>query len=306
MTLPKHCLRMDQLSKAQIETLIDQALSFIDRDAWQIRKNTRCAGRSVGLVFDEASTRTRCSFHMAAHALGAHTIDVPQQTSSAQKGESLIDTLCNLAAMWVDALVVRSADTQWVNQLDALDPRPCVINAGNGADEHPTQALLDALTLVDQLGAVDRLKVVMVGDIKHARTAHSQIKCLQRLGLRDLVLAAPPSLLPDELPEAAAHTTSLAEALVDADVIMTFRMQQERMAEATRQGHLQDAAAYKLTAAHLAMAKPQVRLMHPGPVNWGVELCHSLKGHPASLILKQVGYGVAMRMAILCQSLRGL
>ena len=284
-------ISIDDLSDAQI----DELLSSADRYAKANRARTTfttMAGRTVFNVFYENSTRTAMSFATAAARLGAQPLTLSVEHSSVKKGETLADTALTLDAMRPDVLVVRHRDDGAVAEVASLVSCP-VINAGDGTNEHPTQALLDALTLQQHFGYVDGLNVAILGDIRHSRVARSNAKLLKRLGA-NVRLAGPPELMPE------GHNGSIEDAIAGADAVMMLRIQRERLDEEFGDAPGEYLARYGLTMARLATASEEAVVMHPGPMNRGVEIADEvadLKGR--SLILRQVENGVAVRMACL-------
>lgn len=304
-SFPKHLVSMDQLDRVMIESIIEKALAFIDKQSWQIKQNRCLAHKTVVNMFYEPSTRTQMSFQLAAQYLGARTVLFNQHVSSEHKGEHFLDSVMNIAAMWVDALVLRHPDESVLAPLLPHLPKHMVLlNAGNGSDEHPTQALLDAAAIYSHFPHMDQLKIAIVGDSRHSRAAHSQIKCFQSLGVKDLVLVGPSELLPADIAPGTVHAHALDVALEDCDVVMVLRLQKERMTSDALSFADQYAQHYQLSKAHLSKAKPHALVMHPGPMNRGIELSDDVADGPQSFILKQVGYGVAMRMALLAEMLQ--
>ncbi|HEY8393646.1 MAG TPA: aspartate carbamoyltransferase catalytic subunit [Thermaerobacter sp.] len=295
------------LARPEIEELLDEAARMKDR-LRRIRAGLSpaaafggalpLAGRRVLTLFFENSTRTMQSFHIAARLLGADALDLPVSRSSVAKGESLRDTARTCEAMGVDAVVIRHPVTGAARYAAAVLDVP-VINAGDGTGEHPTQALLDALTIRERLGRLEGLRVAIVGDVRHSRVARSNVLLLTRLGA-EVRLAGPPTMLPalGAFPGARV-TCDLREALDGADVVMALRIQRERQAGPL----LPDLGEYRrgwgLDAQRLRWAKPNVLVMHPGPVNRGVELAPEVMELPNCLIEEQVTSGVAVRMAVL-------
>jgi aspartate carbamoyltransferase catalytic subunit len=282
-------LSIDSLSDEQIDGLLDAA----ERFAAVRGASDKLAGRLVFNLFYENSTRTLMSFAAAAARLGAVPLTLAVEQSSVKKGETLADTARTLNAMGPDALVMRHGGVGSIAEVAELMDCP-VINAGDGTNEHPTQALLDALTLRQQFGRIEGLTVAICGDIRHSRVARSNRKLLQRLGAT-VRLAGPPSLLPDDLSAGGA----IDEAVRDADAIMMLRVQRERLAEELGDSPGEYLGSYGLTADRLAQAAPHAVVLHPGPMNRGVEIADEVAAHPRSLILRQVANGVAMRMAVL-------
>ncbi len=283
-------LSIDSLTDEQIAILLDAA----DLLATQpFGASTKLAGRVVFNLFYENSTRTLMSFATAAARLGATPLTLPVEQSSVKKGETLADTARTLNAMRPDALVMRHSANGSVQQVADVMDCP-VVNAGDGTNEHPTQALLDALTLRQHFGRLDGLHVAICGDIRHSRVARSNLKLLRRLGVQ-VRLAGPPSLVPDDLGESG----SVEEAVTGADAVMMLRVQRERLDEDLGDAPGEYLTRYGLTPERFARAAPHAVVLHPGPMNRGVEIADEVADHPRSLILHQVANGVAMRMAVL-------
>ncbi len=256
--------------------------------------------RCVANLFFEPSTRTRVSFELAARRLGAEVINIELARSSASKGESLLDTAATLVAMGVDALVLRHPDTGEVHRLASALLRPVVlINAGDGQGDHPSQALLDAATL--QRSGLDwsSATVAIVGDIRHSRVARSNIELFTRLGVGCIRLAGPPGFVPAELEsERVERVASLEQAIDGADAVMMLRIQHERMDQSVWPDRSAYAREWCLTPAHLELARPDCRVLHPGPINRELEIDSAVADGPRSLILEQVRMGVFSRMAV--------
>ena len=287
-------ISIDQLSDAQIGLILDEGARWFAFNRQPRRSATRLAGLTVINAFFEDSTRTLLSFEIAANRLGAQVVTMQVERSSIKKGETLEDTGRTLNAMRPDALVIRHGTSGAPAALAAIMDCP-VINAGDGIGEHPTQALLDAATIRQHFGRIAGLKVAICGDLKHSRVARSNVKLLSRLGA-ELRLAGPPSLMPAELP----HAASVDEAVAGADVVMMLRVQRERMTEDLGDAPGEYLARYGLTGERLARAAPGAAIMHPGPINRGVEIEGALADDPQrSLIILQVEMGVAVRMACL-------
>ena len=287
-------LSIDSLSDDQIETILDEGERWAEaaRDAGCADERLR--GRIVFNLFFENSTRTLMSFATAAQRLGAGVVTLPVEQSSVKKGETLEDTAVTLGAMRPDALVIRHRDNGAAERVAAVLRCP-VINAGDGTSEHPTQALLDALTIRAHFGRIEGLTVAICGDIRHSRVAHSNAKLLPRLGAR-VRLAGPPELLPDDVSASA----SIDESIDGADVVMMLRVQRERLERDLGDQPGEYLERFGLTAERLARAAPNAMVMHPGPMNRGVEIEDSIADDPQrSLIVRQVEYGVAVRMACL-------
>ena len=290
-----HLLSIDDLSDAQLGLILDEGARWF---AWnrQPRRNAkRLDGLTIINAFFENSTRTLLSFEIAANRLGAQAVTMQVEQSSIKKGETLEDTARTLNAMRPDALIIRHRERGAPASIAAIMDCP-VINAGDGVGEHPTQALLDAATIRQRFGRIAGLKVAICGDLKHSRVARSNVKLLSRLGV-ELRLAGPPSLVPDDLPGAVR---SIDEAVSSADVVMMLRVQRERMTEDLGDGPGEYLARYGLTTERLGRAAPHAAIMHPGPINRGVEIEGALADDPQrSLITLQVEMGVAVRMACL-------
>jgi len=285
-------LSIDSLSDGQIASLIERARHhFAGNRAG--RSSQALGGKILFNLFYENSTRTLMSFATAAHRLGMAVVTLPVEASSVKKGETLEDTARTLNAMRPDALVIRHSENGGAAAV-ALIMDAHVINAGDGTNEHPTQALLDAAALVERLGSLDGVKVAICGDIKHSRVARSNAKLLPRLGA-EVRLAGPPELLPD-----GVIPLSVDEAISGADVVMMLRVQRERLDNELGDAPGEYLGQYGLTAERLASAAPDAWVMHPGPMNRGVEIDGAIADDPKrSLIALQVEMGVAMRMACL-------
>lgn len=305
---PRQLIDIDGLDAAAAIALLDRADALRDVAAGRATSLATLTGRTVVNLFFENSTRTRTSFSLAARRLGADLVDFQAHTSSTAKGESVLDTFRTLRAMGCDAFVVRHADDHAVANLarDAGIDVP-IVNAGSGMLAHPTQALLDALTMRRHKGDLSRLTVLIVGDIRHSRVARSNLKLLGLLGVGELRVAAPASLqAPDMAAANVAVFDSLDEALDGCDVVMMLRLQRERMAAANLVDDASYFASWGLTAERLARARADAIVMHPGPMNREVEIASSVADGPQSVILDQVANGVAIRMAVLERVLSGL
>lgn len=291
-------LGIEDLSRTEIEWILRRAKEF-QRQQTPGRKLDTLRGRMVVLLFFESSTRTRTSFEIAAKRLGADSVSISVAASSVSKGESLVDTLNTLAAMRPDAIVMRHAASGAPHFLARHLPIP-IINAGDGTHEHPTQALLDAMTILDHRPSLEGLKVAIIGDIAHSRVARSNVHLLTKFGA-DVVLCGPPTLLPEELGRLAPGvklTYRMDEAIRDADVIMMLRVQLERQFETTFPAG-EYFGFYGLRQEHVELARPDVIVMHPGPINRGRELSSEVADSQQSVILNQVENGVFVRMAVL-------
>ena len=292
-------LDIESLPRPEIEAILDRARFFQPPPGETYRRLDALRGKTIVNLFFEASTRTRVSFEIAAKRLGADTLSIAASGSSVSKGESLVDTLNTLAAMRPHAIVMRHA-ASGAPQFLARHLQIPIVNAGDGTHEHPTQALLDARTILDQRPGIEGLRVAIIGDIAHSRVARSNVHLLSKFGAK-IVLCGPPQLLPREL-EHLAPGVSLAfnmnEALQDADVIMMLRVQLERQLEAPMAAS-EYFRFYGLRLEHLKLAKPNAIVMHPGPINRGRELSSEVADSQSSVILNQVENGVAVRMAVL-------
>ncbi len=299
----RHLLGIEPLDAAQIQTILDTAETLREVLERPIKKVPTLRGRTIVNLFYEASTRTRSSFEMAEKALSADTLSIATAASSVTKGETLLDTARNLEAMNPDMIVMRHACAGAPNFL-AKHCKSAIVNAGDGAHEHPTQALLDAFTLRQRRGKLKGLRVAIVGDILHSRVARSNLWLLPKMGAQ-VVLCAPPTLLPPGIERLAKVTYRIDEAIEGADAIMMLRIQLERMSggffPSLREYHVR----FGLTEERLRRAKEDVLIMHPGPMNRGVEIASEVADGPYSVILDQVTNGVAVRMAVLLLLLGG-
>jgi len=293
-------LGIEGLERSEIEAILDRAREFQPVQDHSFRRLDTLKGRMIVNLFFEASTRTRTSFEIAAKRLGADAISITESGSSVSKGESLVDTLNTLVAMRPNAIVMRHAASGAPHFLARHLPSTPIINAGDGTHEHPTQALLDARTILDYRPSLEGLRVVIIGDIAHSRVARSNVHLLSKFGV-DIVLCGPASLVPDELASLAPGVRisyNMEEAIRDADVIMMLRVQLERQHEAffAAGEYFQ---FYGLRLEHLNRARPNAIVMHPGPINRGREISSEAADSQRSVILNQVENGVAVRMAVL-------
>jgi len=293
----RHLLGLEGMSRDDLTFLLDQATEFKEISEREIKKVPTLRGKTVVSFFYEASTRTRASFEIAAKRMSADFISLSGGASSVTKGETLLDTARNLAAMRPDAIILRHAASGAAHFLAARVDCP-IINAGDGAHEHPTQGLLDTLTIRERKGSIEGLTVAIVGDILHSRVARSNIFALRTLGAK-IRLVGPPTFLPPEMAAWGEVTSNLHEGVADADVIMMLRIQQERMQGAFFPSLREYFNVFGMTAARVSRAKPDVIIMHPGPMNRGVEIASDVADGPYSVILEQVANGVAVRMAVL-------
>jgi aspartate carbamoyltransferase catalytic subunit len=300
----KDLLGIRELSVEEITTILDTAGSFKEVSSRAIKKVPALRGKTVINLFFEASTRTRTSFEIAAKRLSADAVNISASTSSVSKGESLVDTAQNLQAMAPDAIVIRHPSPGVPHQLSRMVDAS-IINGGDGAHEHPTQALLDAFTIREHKGRIQGLQVAIVGDIMHSRVARSNTHLLTRLGAH-VRIAGPRTLIPngyDKLIENSEGSLTVCdhidEALAGSDVVMMLRIQRERMTDAFFPSLKEYSVQYGLTLRRLELAADDCIVMHPGPVNRGIEISSEVVDSARSLILDQVTNGVAVRMAIL-------
>ncbi|CAA9212884.1 MAG: Aspartate carbamoyltransferase [uncultured Acidimicrobiales bacterium] len=294
----KHLLSMADLGVDGIEEILRVTESFVEVTARDIPRVPALRGKTIVSLFYEESTRTRLSFESAAKRLSADVMTFSVATSSVQKGESLKDTVETIQAMGMDAVVVRHASagvpwqvSQWVDA--------SVVNAGDGWHEHPTQALLDAYTIRERLGSLEGRRIAIVGDVKHSRVARSNVLGFHALGA-EVTLVAPPTLLPPSLEGWPCEVTTDLDALLPKlDVIYVLRMQRERMTEAVLPSMREYTSRYGLTARRAANLPDGALVMHPGPMNRGVEIAAEVADAPGTVITRQVANGVAVRMAVL-------
>ena len=295
----RHLLGTEALTRDEITFLLDQSRAFQGIQKQPLKKLATLRGKSAVLAFFETSTRTRISFGTAAARLGADTMNLQAESSSTQKGESLVDTVRTLEAMKPDVIVIRHAASGAPHFVAERLDIP-VINAGDGVHEHPTQGLLDALTISDRLGRLDGLDVTIVGDILHSRVARSNIHVLSKFGCR-ITLCGPAMWLPREIAQIAPNVRlepRLDPALRGAQVVMVLRVQTERLQEPALPAD-EYIRLYQMTPERLALARPDALLMHPGPMIRGLEIDPAVADSPQSCVLEQVTNGVAVRMALL-------
>ena len=295
----KGLLGIADLSREKIEEIISRARDFQPPPRQSFKRLDTLRGRMIVNLFFEASTRTRTSFEIAAKRLGADTLSITASGSSVSKGESLVDTLNTLGAMRPDAIVMRHSASGAPHFLSRYLPIP-IVNAGDGTHEHPTQALLDARTILDRRDTLEGLRVAIIGDIAHSRVARSNIYLLSKFGA-SIVLCGPASLLPREMAAIAPGvelTNDMREAIRDCDVIMMLRVQLERQHEASFPAS-EYFQFFGLRPEHVQLAKPDVIVMHPGPINRGREISSEVADSQRSAILNQVENGIAVRMAVL-------
>jgi aspartate carbamoyltransferase catalytic subunit len=301
----RHLLTLETLTRGQIEHLLDRAQTFVRPLGAQPPLSQALAGTTVANLFTEPSTRTRVSFELAAKRLGAQVVNLEVQLSSRVKGESMLDTIYTLESLYVDAFVIRDAEAGVPGLVAAnVAPHVSVLSAGEAHLSHPTQGLLDALTVYQRKQRFAGLTVAIVGDVRHSRVARSAWHALGRLGVTDLRLAAPPALMPEaaEFAGCSRHTR-LASALEGADVIMMLRIQKERFGAADVPDGDKYFATWGLTRERLRLARPDAIVMHPQPMNRGIEIAPEVADGPQSVIRDQVRNGVAVRMAVLAEAL---
>jgi aspartate carbamoyltransferase catalytic subunit len=296
----KHLLAVEHLERADIERIMERAESFAEVGRRDIKKVPTLRGRTIVNLFFESSTRTSSSFEIAAKRLSADVVSIRSTGSSVDKGESLKDTVATLSAYHPEAIVIRSphagaADliTRWTDA--------SVINAGDGKHEHPSQALLDVYTLRIRLGSLERRKIWIVGDVMHSRVARSNILAFGRMGA-EVTVCGPPTLIPRGIEQLGCRVTYTLDGIGEADVVYALRMQRERMGESFVPSIREYAANYQVDSRRIS---PRQLLMHPGPVNRGVELSPEVIDSPNSLIAEQVESGLVVRMAILYELLAG-
>jgi len=298
----RHLLDLENLDRAAITRLLDRAERFRSEGA----PRDLLAGRTVLTLFFEPSTRTRTSFVLAAKRLGADNVNFDLSRSSTTKGESLLDTLHTLEAMHLDALVVRHNENGMPAYLaEHANTEVAVINAGDGTHAHPTQGLLDALTIRQRRADFENLRVVICGDIRHSRVARSDVRALATLGVRDVRLCAPRAMLPESLQSfpGCGMSEDFDGALAGADVVIMLRIQRERMLDAQFPDTANYHAHYGLDTRRLALAANDCQVLHPGPINRGIEIAAEVADGRQSRILDQVANGVAVRMAVLAELL---
>ena len=301
----QHLLGIESLTIEQVNFFLDQAKPFQEFQRYPLKKLATLRGKTVALAFFEPSTRTRISFATAAARLGADSMNLQAESSSLKKGESLIDTVKTLEAMRPDGIVMRHASSgapQFVADRLGIP----VLNAGDGSHEHPTQALLDALTIRDRKGSLENIKITILGDLLHSRVARSNIHLLSKFGAQ-ITLCGPPMWMPPVLDGLAPNLRRvpwIEKALEDADVIMVLRVQTERMHEPAL-AEADYVLRYQLTPERLRLAKPDALVLHPGPMIRGLEIDPVVADGPQSCVLEQVTNGLAVRMALLYHLIGG-
>ena len=304
----RHFLSLDGLPRELLTEILDTADSFLEVGARAVKKVPLLRGKTVCNVFFENSTRTRTTFELAAQRLSADVISLNVSTSSTSKGETLFDTLRNLEAMAADIFVVRHADSGAAHFIaEHVCPNLAIINGGDGRHAHPTQGMLDMLTIRRHKGDFENLSVAIVGDILHSRVARSNMLALKTLGCPDIRVIAPKTLLPVGLEESYGVRvfSDANEGLKDVDVVIMLRLQRERMQGGLLPSEGEFYRLFGLTEQRLKLAKPDALVMHPGPINRGVEIESAVADGPQSVILNQVTYGIAIRMAVLSMAMSG-
>jgi aspartate carbamoyltransferase catalytic subunit len=298
----RHLLTLKGIDKALLVDILDEAETFLTKPGDLPARRQSLAGRSVGNLFFEPSTRTRASFDLAGKRLGADVLNLDVNTSSRKKGESILDTIYTLEAMQVDIMVVRDASAGVPAYIARhVKPHVSILNAGESDVSHPTQGLLDMLTIRQHKGSFENLVVAIVGDIRHSRVAMSASQALNTLGVGELRLISPPVLAPDEDSVPGAKILhNLRDGLKDADVVMALRIQRERIGNLDGIPGIDEYYAnYGVSRESIKQAKPDAIVMHPGPMNRGIEIEGVLADGPQSVITQQVRNGVAVRMAVL-------
>lgn len=297
----KDLLGIRDLSADEILTLLQTADTFRDVARREVKKVPALRGKTIINLFFENSTRTRTSFEIAAKRLSADAVNISASTSSVAKGETILDTALNLDAMAPHIIVVRHSSAGVPQQL-AKVIRASIVNAGDGSNEHPTQALLDAMTIKEHKGRITGLKVAILGDVLHSRVARSNVQLLTKLGAK-VSVAGPNPLVPQDfsglVSEGLTICPTIEDAIQDADVVMVLRIQKERMNDAFFPTMREYSIYYGLTKSRLALAKKDAIVLHPGPMNRGIEIASDVADGSNSLILNQVEYGLAVRMAVL-------
>ena len=297
----KHLLSIEGLPKRILNQILDTAESFVGVAEREVKKVPLLRGKTVCNLFFENSTRTRTTFEIAAKRLSADVITLNVSTSSQSKGETILDTIDNLTAMHADMFVVRHAQSGAAHMIAKhVAPHISVINAGDGRHAHPTQGLLDVFTIRKYKPEMHNLRVAIVGDVLHSRVARSEIHALTTLGVPEVRVIAPKTLLPQDVEKLGVHVYhDMHEGLKDVDVVMMLRLQNERMAGAMLPSAQEYFKTYGLTTEKLALARPDAIVMHPGPMNRGVEIDSAVADGSQSVILPQVTYGIAVRMAVM-------
>jgi len=300
----KHIISIDDFSEADINFILQTAENLKEISTRSIKKVPTLRGKTIINLFFEPSTRTRLSFEIAAKRMSADTFNISASTSSATKGETLIDTAKNLQAMQPDAIIIRHSSSGVPNLLKR-HVQASIINAGDGTHQHPSQALLDMMTVKEKKGRLAGLKIAIIGDITHSRVAHSNIMGFTKMGA-DVHVCGPNTMLPVGIEAmGATRQQSVAKAVENADVVMALRIQKERQKDPLIPSLREYATVFGINRAMAALAKPDALIMHPGPINRGVEMSPDVADGTQSVILEQVTNGVAIRMALLYLVLGG-
>ena len=297
----KHFLSIEGLPPSILTQILDTAESFTSIGDRNVKKVPLLRGKTVANLFFENSTRTRSTFELAAQRLSADILNLDVQTSSAKKGESLLDTLHNLQAMQIDMFIIRHSDSGSAHFFaNHVAPGVSVLNAGDGQHSHPTQAMLDMFTIRHHKQDFTKLRVAIVGDIKHSRVARSQIHALNTLSTGEVRVIAPKTLLPMDTESLGVKVyNNMEQGLKDVDVVIMLRLQKERMQGALLPSESEYYNQFGLSSERLALAKPDAIVMHPGPANRGVEIASNVMDGHQSVILQQVTFGIAVRMAVM-------
>jgi aspartate carbamoyltransferase catalytic subunit len=297
----KHLLTLDGLPSRILTQILDTAETFMDVGERDVKKVPLLRGKAIFNLFFEPSTRTRTTFDIAAKRLSADVVTLNIAASSQSKGETVLDTVANLTAMHADMFIVRHSQSGAANFIARhVAPHIAVVNAGDGRHAHPTQGLLDVFTIRRYKGAFHNLRVAIVGDILHSRVARSQIHALTTLGVPEVRVIAPRTLLPTGVEQMGVHVYhDMKQGLKDVDVVIMLRLQNERMKGALLPSAQEYFKQFGLTPEKLALAKPDAIVMHPGPMNRGVEIDSEVADGVQSVILQQVTYGIAVRMAVM-------
>ncbi|HEY4880631.1 MAG TPA: aspartate carbamoyltransferase catalytic subunit [Steroidobacteraceae bacterium] len=297
----RHLITLESLRRDEIESLLQRSQQFARVIGERPPAGSTLQGVTIANLFTEPSTRTRVSFELAGRRLGAEVVNLELQLSSRVKGESMLDTIYTLQALHFDVFVIRDAEPGVLAHVAAhVAPKVSVLSAGEAHLSHPTQGLLDALTIRQYKGSIEPLAIAIVGDIRHSRVARSAYQVLRILQAREIRIVAPPALMPDahEFPGCPRFET-LEQGLAGADVVMMLRIQKERFAETEIPDGDEYFTRYGLTPARLALARPDALVMHPQPMNRGIEIASAIADGPQSVIRAQVSNGVAVRMAVL-------
>jgi aspartate carbamoyltransferase catalytic subunit len=297
----RHLITLEDLGQPEIESLLERAQYYVREDGQRPPHSERLRGITIGNLFTEPSTRTRVSFELAGRRLGAEVVNLELQLSSRVKGETMLDTIFTLQALHFDVFVIRDAEPGVLAHVAAhVAPHVSVLSAGEAHLSHPTQGLLDALTIRQYKGPIAEQSIAIVGDIRHSRVARSAYQIFRVLGARELRIVAPQALMPDAREFAGcARFVTLEEGLAGVDVIMVLRIQKERFAQTDIPDSDEYFARYGLSAARLSRASPSAIVMHPQPMNRGIEIASDVADGPQSVIRAQVSNGVAVRMAVL-------